>query len=263
MVTILAGCGATVLLDQLRRVAKRRGWIEDDWPDKWWLYILLTFLLFASFQAWQDEHTSAGGRLEQIGRLSATMPVYLEGHLMAAHYGAHNEQILLETGQQLIVNVNWARTGSGIALDAFSDARLYLEPDDSLETAKAVTAKFSEEWSKETSIHAARHVEGSTLGYSDESKSMYSTTPPLPGDDRILTRPLEAKLWDGTVIMFIVAAARYKIEGGSQYESHLCQWVQPLNINDALNRGKPLPNNAVFRISTHTCGIYNSPVRIN
>jgi hypothetical protein len=62
MLTLLAGCGATVLLDQFRRYAKRRAWITDDWPDKWWLYILLAFLCFASFQAWEDQHTSNIGR---------------------------------------------------------------------------------------------------------------------------------------------------------------------------------------------------------
>jgi hypothetical protein len=34
----------------------------DDWPDLWWLYIMLGFLCFASFQAWQDQYTANAGR---------------------------------------------------------------------------------------------------------------------------------------------------------------------------------------------------------
>jgi hypothetical protein len=78
-----------------------------------------------------------------------------------------------------------------------------------------------------------------------------------------LPRLLESQLWDGAVIMFIVSAARYKGEGGGQYESHLCQWLQPLNINSVDNNGRPMPNNAVFRITVHHCEIYNSPIHIN
>jgi hypothetical protein len=62
--------------------------------------------------------------------------------------------------------------------------------------------------------------------------------------------------------MFIVSAARYKGEGGGQFESHLCQWIQPLNVNSA-NRGEPMPEFAEFRMTMNVCGIYNSPIRIN
>lgn len=62
MLTLLAGCAATVLLDQARRLFKRRGWVKDDWPDLWWLYIMLAFLFFASFQAWEEQSLSRAGR---------------------------------------------------------------------------------------------------------------------------------------------------------------------------------------------------------
>jgi hypothetical protein len=51
MITILSGCAATVILELLRRLSKRKQWILDDWPDKWWLYFMLAFMSFASFSS--------------------------------------------------------------------------------------------------------------------------------------------------------------------------------------------------------------------
>jgi hypothetical protein len=66
LLTILAGTAATVFLDQFRRLARRKKWIIDEWPDLWWLYIVMAFTCFASFQAWEDEHTSNLARREDV-----------------------------------------------------------------------------------------------------------------------------------------------------------------------------------------------------
>jgi hypothetical protein len=66
LVTILAGCGATVVLDQFRRFAVRKKWIVGDWPDGWWLVMILVFGAFASFQSWEDQYTSNKGRTQDL-----------------------------------------------------------------------------------------------------------------------------------------------------------------------------------------------------
>src|ERR1700733_5152206 len=53
MLTILAGCAATVILELYRRF-----YLKRDFPDRWYIWILMCFLCFASFQAWQDQSTS-------------------------------------------------------------------------------------------------------------------------------------------------------------------------------------------------------------
>jgi hypothetical protein len=63
LVTILAGCGATVVLELIRRFVLKR-----EFPNRWYLWFLAVFLVFAFFQAWQDEYLSALARSTDLHR---------------------------------------------------------------------------------------------------------------------------------------------------------------------------------------------------
>ena len=64
VVTILAGCAATVALELFRRF-KLKG---RDFPDRWYLWVLSSFLAFATFQAWQDQYLSNVARREDVNK---------------------------------------------------------------------------------------------------------------------------------------------------------------------------------------------------
>lgn len=61
MITILAGCAATVVLELFRRFLLKR-----EFPNRWYAWILVAFLVFALFQAWEEQYTSAEGRAALI-----------------------------------------------------------------------------------------------------------------------------------------------------------------------------------------------------
>lgn len=62
--TLLAGCGATVLLDLLRRY-----WLKREISLKWYSIILLGFVVFACYQAWLDQSKSLQVRIKDVERL--------------------------------------------------------------------------------------------------------------------------------------------------------------------------------------------------
>ncbi len=75
MITLLAGCAATVVLELFRRFVLKR-----DFPNRWYAWILSGFLCFAFFQAWEEQYTSAESRAHVIYALSADK-ARLEGEL--------------------------------------------------------------------------------------------------------------------------------------------------------------------------------------
>jgi len=108
MVTLLAGCGATVALDLFRRY-----YLKKDFPDKWYAWILVGFLSFAIFQAWAEQFTSAewrGNKLfelsERVARLDSevtqktTTIEGLRGQIMSQQDA--NSQCLLQLGKATI-----------------------------------------------------------------------------------------------------------------------------------------------------------------
>lgn len=66
MITILAGCAATVILELFRRFV-----LKKEFPNRWYAWILFVFLGFAAFQAWDEQFTSAEGRGRLIAQMSA------------------------------------------------------------------------------------------------------------------------------------------------------------------------------------------------
>jgi hypothetical protein len=64
--SLLEGCVATVLLGLFEKFIK-------PIPKLWYVIILMLFVCFASFQAWQDEYTSAQGRLLENVRLKESI----------------------------------------------------------------------------------------------------------------------------------------------------------------------------------------------
>ena len=258
MVTILAGCGATVILDQLRRYSKRKGWIKDDWPDLWWIYIMAAFLCFASFQAWLDEHTSAIGQFARVMELSNITPVYVEGSMTQSYFSSSGRRDYFVPRMPIVIGVIWTRTGQGIALNAYGSARVYIEPDDSFKTQKRITEDFQIFWRKLLDERERQHLEGRTLGYSHDSSSMLISTQYGP----TLTDPLRSKIWFGTKVVFVVSASTYSSEDNRKYESHFCNYIQPLGQNDPESKGKPMPANYNVPVSIAGCNIYNAPIRI-
>ncbi|MGH9615804.1 MAG: hypothetical protein ACRD28_03610, partial [Acidobacteriaceae bacterium] len=64
--TLLAGCGATVILALIQKFVLKM----EKLPLKIEATILLCFMFFACFQAWQDEHRHAASAQSQFESLT-------------------------------------------------------------------------------------------------------------------------------------------------------------------------------------------------
>lgn len=107
--------------------------------------------------------------------------------------------------------------------------------------------------------HAKDGGEGVMLGFSDTSNKQWTST---PVDGPIMTRERASKLWDGSEILFVVAAAKFNNSEGKASESHSCWFLQPFSYDYPELKGKPMPENISMLPTWHSCGTYNSPIDI-
>jgi len=138
MLTILAGCGATVILELFRRYVLRR-----EFPNRWYFWMLTAFLCFASFQAWLDEHTSAEGRESKIQNLSSG--VYVETSSKPA-YTTDGHENWFPGNAPIVAGITWTRTGASIATNAIGFCMLYVRDSPSVATQRSVMTDFTKEW---------------------------------------------------------------------------------------------------------------------
>jgi hypothetical protein len=92
-VSLLAGCGATVVLELFRRY-----WLKREISLKWHSILLLLFVLFACYQAWLHEHSSAEGRAKRI--------VALEQEKASLQAVFHEKDRRLEDRQREVETLN-------------------------------------------------------------------------------------------------------------------------------------------------------------
>jgi hypothetical protein len=237
--TLLAGCVVTVVVGIIeKRILKR--------PISWRLdvYILLGFIFFAGFQAWQDQYHRA-----------QTASVYVETHIEPANTRLQ----FLVLDYPISARFIWTRTGSDVASNVVNMPMIYVEPDHSMKTQQKITADLQRLHNERLAGNASQHIEGPTLGFSDGSKAIWGTP---PHEAPVLTKSLYSELWDGSKIVFYAAVVSYEAPSGLKYESHFCNYLQPLNLNDLANRGKPLPEPIpVVSLSFVECDMFNDTIK--
>jgi hypothetical protein len=242
--TLLAGCAVTVVINLIERYFRKK---LPIWVD---IAILLGFVLFACFQAWKDEYQKAQSE-----------SVYVETHVEPAFFDAQQHGHWFALGSPIDARFIWTRTGQDIAVDIVGLPMIFIEPNQSLDSQKKATDDVQGRIDKKLADNTAQHIEGATLGYSDDSRRLWGSA---QSDRPVLTKALLSQLWDGSKILFYVSAVSYKTPAGQRYESHFCNYLQPLNINSVKNKGKPLPEKALdmdISISFVNCDMYNSPVK--
>jgi len=226
-------------------------------PKKVYFFIfVVTFSFVSFFMAWREQYERAQSE-----------SVYVETHIEPVYVGHDNKgekvECWLYLDHPLDAKFIWTRTGQNIAEDVNGMGMIFLGPDTSLATQRNITTEFQMKFDKLIAGLASAGSEGATLGYSDESKSVWETA--TDTEERpILTKDLASKLWSGSEIMYVVAAASYKTEGGQRYESHFCNWLAPLNESSIAYSGKPMPTSldlASAIMTFHNCYMYHAPIK--
>ena len=152
----------------------------------------------------------------------------------------------------------WTRTGESIAEDVINMAQIYLAPDSALATQKELIEKFKAGFAKRLKDRRGQMLEGPTLGYSDNGKTLWSTS--FERGPKV-TRAVEEDLWSGKQILFVVAAVSYKTRSGQTYEGHFCDWLQPLNMDYGWEgKAMPYPMPSV-QMAWHICDLYITTVK--
>jgi hypothetical protein len=221
-----------------------------DIPRKWALALAALFLFAAFFKAWQKQYTR-----------SQSESVYVETHLEPSIPDAqHILKSFLQPGSRINAKFLHTRTGQDIATDVVTAQNIYIEPDNSLDTQKRVTQDLQRRLEKKIADNTAQAIEGPTLGYSNDTQSVWGSAP-IVGP--ILTRPLFSQVWDGSRNLLYVSAVSYRTLAGQRYESHFCVFLQPPNLNSP-HPGEPMPDDPFSpdtQLSFVTCDTYNSPVK--
>ncbi len=211
-VALMSGI-VSVAIGVFLRVRQWRSKIENsDITNRAFMGVGLLCIFYAGYQAWSDEH-------KKVLRLLSTQGVYLESSVNP-QYGA----ALFSKDQPIDLQFRWTRTGSGIAVNAYTLRTVKVESNVSITTQKTITSDFQHTFEQALAKAISDGLESSTVGYSDQSKTIWTSASPSGpiADDKVLE-----DLWNGRRILFAVSAARYESEGHQAYETHACKYLQP------------------------------------
>jgi hypothetical protein len=124
-VTLLAGCGATVMVGLLQKYV-----LKQPLSSRWELTILAAFLFFAAFQAWRDEH-------DKVQEQAA----YLEAANIQSVFPGNPFPI----GRPIFLTMMWVNLGKGDAYHPISNGRVYIVPNQNFITT---LESVIEDWKK-------------------------------------------------------------------------------------------------------------------
>ena len=228
---------------------------------KLWAVVLVAFFVGHAFDLvrknadslesrWQDEHKKAQGQ-------SVYIETHIEADLFPQKRGGGEPQ-LLALDHPVTAKFVWVRTGTDIANNVRGHAKIYIESDDTIQTQRRITADFENKFDEVLAKLAARGSEGRVWGYSPDSTMGYITPIDPPP---ILTKPLLDDLWAGSKFVFYVSAVAYQSPSGQEYESHFCNYLQPLGINDPSHTTIPNIPDYEIPISIKSCETFNNTIR--
>ena len=229
--------------------------------DAWILLVFYTGIFgWAVIETVYRDHSGLVTRIAVWKEKAQSQTVYVETSI-SPRYATSSpfpRATWFMEGQPIDVHFTWTRTGESIAEDVFPYAQVYLKPDYTDSTQRAVVTEFEDSFAEELKANRDQHIEDVTLGFSDVGRSVWETAR-KPGP--ILTRKLEEELWDGSQVLFILSAVSYRTRSGQGYIGHFCNFLQPLNENYPIP-GKPMPVPIPqVPLSFHNCNLYVSTVK--
>jgi hypothetical protein len=152
----------------------------------------------------------------------------------------------LPIGRPAQWNLHWKNSGTYPAYDATSAGKIYLREHSDNLTQEEVIGLFKKEF--EDAENSVLNKELPTLLPNMPSNFWYTATGP------VLTQDDKAKIYEGRLVMILVAAMRFR-DGAGLHESHVCNWMQAPETLLIDKDGNP-----IFQVAWHSCIDYVSQV---